>query len=1046
MERFHFSKHSTMRSGKTRPNNPGDSPDDDLGNTSDDSFKNEYASIPLGGNSGIEVGGSDIEIDTDSIASSHNFTVHDSLYAEGKQHQLGSHKQEGGEDFYSGINQVKSFDSHSSAHSSRHNFLQHSLLRISRKTDKHNKHFIFENNPLELHFPRSHPMANADSIATEDLQSEPSNVSVSSAENNQKDEGNDKSKNKRDKARRKHHYHRYFQLFSSSKKSQARCKSDSEDSEELSAIPTAESGADESMDLENGSTVSIDSSGLLMTELNSLNSSETTKLQPCSSKSESQSKTGGPDNVSSESTVVRKSSMKSLKRNLSMSDRNTPEPNPAVEASSMTRNNSTMNSSSGLHKSSSTSRFRNFTRRAARFAEDIAFGSTVYSTVSKKNSRNLNLPARSKLSPYEKKQLQVAEFRKNLQSAELRIYFETLRFFLKYMDESNSDDPINYALTRKNLWLLWYQKLLERVNADIVLYEQLMTERDTLIKDALSGKEIPGLEKQKSGFKGAIQVIPIVPSERKKETFPSPELVAQDMFQDRRAVLFLLWHLKQYCKMLKQEDLFKEMISSKPDDPDAPAEDLSTKEVCLVSTNRMNAFKKRILTKEDLKTLEKSTSETLEFVDGWNVRHAFPGAHINVITVASKFLTLTDIKGKGTLDAKRLAENPQFGQHVLTKYYYENNLSAREREFLEDYSSFSTPSVAEIPLKDSSQELVLSEDATSLVSNVESLKHTIKEFERILKPKGKIYLQVWDIDPDTQKKKNKNGDAILSAGEFVKHSLWQKLTAYAFKNKTAVTNLSKVIVPMLRAVGFVNIKTAFISYPMLTSLNISPESARSTKKSHASLSIGDLSSIRNDDFDSILGSSSTSATETGSTAATAAAEAAALPPDLGKRDSKARGTSTSTAGQSTRSTSLRNGRDSRLDSFFEMMTSFTEFMKAQKALNLPQLRNELSECVEIEDLKKEINEKGDPDGLKVQELNSRIVSMKPIDEERLNLVKLLLDYKLNGFNGSLVASEILQRGSYSSPKYLSGRKDPIEGDVMYEGVSYMLAVTAVKKE
>ncbi len=1007
----------TMQSGKRPANNAADTSDETLGKGSDDSTENGYSSIPVAGIRDIEVGGSDIEIDADSIVSASNLAGSGSLYAEDQPETP-----------------REDSDNQSSGHLSSHNIVPRAFLRISQ-----HRHFTTDSNPLELHFPRSHRMAKTYSMGNEELQRAYSNGSGASlgAGSGRQPENDDMQKKKHGKTHR-HHHHRHLPLFSGLMRSKNGVKEDmtAVDGDGNAGSRTeTESGVGASIgasiEPNNDSTATVSSVG--SSGVGSLRSSEMTRVA-----GRGEGKNGEGDGEE-ESNEKDKNTEYTVSLATSSISQETP---PAI---GMSRASSITVASSAMKKTKSMSRFKSFTRRAARIAEDIAFGTSVYSTVSNQNFKNVDLPARGKLSGYEKRQMQMAEFRKNLQDAQLRIYFETLRFFLKYMDESNENDPLNYALTRKNMWLLWYQKLVARLGVAIDLYEQQQREKDRLASDVLHGKKVPGLERQRSGFKNVVKVKKLHSGEGEKSTLQSAETVAQSMFQDRRVVLSLLWYLQLFSKLLKQAEVFKDQLPAEADQ----------NEVCIVSTSKMNAFKKRALTESELRALEKAVYETLEFVDGWNIRHSVPGAHTNVVTAASRFLTLTDIKGKGYLDEPVLMQNPQFDTQVLSKYYYTNHIGGREKEFLKDYSSFTTPSISHIPLRSSSQSLLICDDVAALACDADGLTQMITEFKRVLKPQGKLYLQLWDIDPDTQKRANQK-DTTHSVGEFVWHSLWHSIADYASKNGTAVTDLTKKIVPMLQAIGFSDVRTAFIAYPMLTSLNSAASDINSTRMSQTSSTIGDLSSMRNDN--SILGSTAVQTTSNANVATQAtqasqetqasnpvrsapAANPAPVPPPASSFPSLAEKSRLHGP-----STSSRTGRDPRLDSFFEMMTSFTEFLKIQKVLNLANLTKDLSECEEIDALKKDVAEHGDPTGIKQQEINTRIVTMKPLDTDRINLAKLFVDYKVNGFNGSIVGSRILEGSPYANPKYLSTHRGTIEDDVLYEGLGYMMVVTAAKKD
>ncbi|QPG73551.1 hypothetical protein FOA43_000863 [Brettanomyces nanus] len=654
-----------------------------------------------------------------------------------------------------------------------------------------------------------------------------------------------------------------------------------------------------------------------------------------------------------------------------------------------------------MARNSSSTRFLSFTKKAVRLVGDIAFGPVDDDTYADERRLNLLRARKTELLTQKRKQ-QLEELRKQFYEFGKEKYLENLRFFLRYMDDSESNDPLNYAVTRKDMWLLWYKKYLLTLKHKIQLYEILIGQKKELKR--VSVQSVTDVEKSSNATITDLPPLPSIAS------------IQKNMFQDRRVVLALLWYLQILKKLLHQSHILKDIFRRMQDVNESadPSSSQEMPEICILTSNKLGSSVGKA-TKDLMKN--SIAGSNLEFIDGWNLRHETEDVHINLVTVADTFRKLTDLKNKGYLKPEVLARNLQFKDAPLHKDFYEYQLEDREKRFMENYSSFTTPRVTQIPLADSSQSCIICEDMTSCVDDNDSLLDTLSEFGRVLKHNGSLYLQLWDIDPCSEVQIEQRESRICNSNEYIRYRIWQKLAEYSESHHLALTDITKRIIPALKKAGFKKVHSTLVGYPMLSTLRevdhkvSKREESREESREDAKLETREDSTKR----------------QKGQTSEHF---------DTHKRE---RIGSQSTTGTLHSSAS----EDTRIDSFFEVLSSFTEFLKSVKALRLHGLQSELTVCEQIEILRKKQAEEGE-DRSRSLEINRLLESMNQIDKSRLELTKLFIDYKLNGTDSEIVKTLILNGTTFGDSAYISSHDGTINGETRYEGLGYIMLVVAEK--
>lgn len=358
-------------------------------------------------------------------------------------------------------------------------------------------------------------------------------------------------------------------------------------------------------------------------------------------------------------------------------------------------------------------KLRTFTRRATKLAADVAFGSATMDDQGddpklaeyRRNSKNKAEEAR--------KELEIKHFESVLKAVRdhsMEFYLDYLRFFLKYMDDGDWDDALNYAGMRNDLWRGWIKRMFTKFDSLIDKWEN-----DT------NYIEIP---RQAVEFSIA--------------SVPDVSVIDKEIFHDRKITLLLLWHAQILKRVMNQPLILKQLTATMKEDC----------EICIVTTNKLKS--KYAGPDEYLPRVLRAhiSPAHLEFIDGWQMRHDVKKFKINFVTLCDRYQALLDLRNAGTLPDDLQQQYPHFNDYsFLSKEFTENYMNEEEKKFLYGYSSFAAPNISKIPLKGGNHGLVYSPDFSRLVKSEIEMEKAFKEFHRLLKPGGKIYIQILDLNP-----------------------------------------------------------------------------------------------------------------------------------------------------------------------------------------------------------------------------------------------------------------------------------------------------------
>ncbi|KAH3661277.1 hypothetical protein OGAPHI_006684 [Ogataea philodendri] len=586
------------------------------------------------------------------------------------------------------------------------------------------------------------------------------------------------------------------------------------------------------------------------------------------------------------------------------------------------------------------SRFVKITKKASRLATelagDLAFGSTKDGHVDHRYEEFKSKRLRERES---KSQKELDLVRQNLNEKGIEAYLEHLRFFLEYMDHSELDDPIDYAITRRDLWLSWYKKLLISMRDEVQDYEDLVKQRKTLHTHGSSAYQDI---KHEADYKFKTKLHDL-------SSISQPEAVQNlqnSMFNDKRVVLILLWFLQIVKKLLNQPTMFhKEVLEAFGNGPEFvdPSKQEDPNEVCIVTSNKMISSKMESSIKELHSAAENSIlSAHVEFLNGWQIRHDNPQLHTNFVSVTGTMRKLIDYAHKGVIPKSLESEYPNFANPVLDDDFYRFQLSNDEKKFVKDYSSFTTVSSDQLPLADSSQSCICCPDFTLAVTD-DNFVSTLAEFKRALRPSGYLQLFIWDLESMQKDLKPQSDD------ENLRRLVWEKIAKFNFDRKCVVSEASSKIVPTLRQLGFRKIRYSYVGHPFISTISESPD---------------------------LVNMSHSSSSDSGRT-------------------------------ESTTSTAHLGYKDLRVNAFFEFFANYVEFLMFSKIVSIFQLMETLKYQAATEE------------------------TTKLGDEETLNLIKLFIDYKLNGCAGKLVQKHFPD---------LPAKHDPIRN----EGIGYSMVLIAEK--
>ena len=536
--------------------------------------------------------------------------------------------------------------------------------------------------------------------------------------------------------------------------------------------------------------------------------------------------------------------------------------------------------------------FRNFTRKATKIAGDIAFGSTTTDihiahynpvptpTTTNNNNINANIPYTKSLTqmPYyavspaapkipsssagikrpqtnstqnSKNQLSIeyhAKLRNVLTLARnhsMEFYLDYLKFFLKYMDDSEENDIFKYATTRNTYWNEWLVKYLERIEDALRLREDAFggdnedkeeEDDDMITPIAVSSSSTTLIQRSFGTSTGASASTRLSRSSTSKshvsdssttdslgvpadgndsvssstsdltsddirakiESIPTIDKIDKEVFQDRRIILLLLWHSQILNRLSKQKTILRTLLANKE----------RGSELCIITSNRLKPFKRS--PSDTLPKLLKNhiSPAHLELIDGWEIRHDFTDFKTNLINLTDRFQTVLDLKKTGYLPTPLLKQYPHFNDFVfLSDEFVQNKLDAKERAFLNSYSSFTAPSVNTLPLRNDTQSLVYAPDFCRLVGTEDDVHSAIKEIKRVLKHGGAISLILFDI------KSFKHSSLLehdVQLAEYVQIYINSKIAKLS-----KMDSISEIIIKILREEQFTNIKFVKLGIPSI---------------------------------------------------------------------------------------------------------------------------------------------------------------------------------------------------------------------------------------
>lgn len=731
------------------------------------------------------------------------------------------------------------------------------------------------------------------------------------------------------------------------------------------------------------------------------------------------------------------------------------------------------------------SKILKFGKKATKFVGDIAFGSAIpdsdiplHPHIPQYNPHHQMIIHRNQ----NQKQQLSSEYNSKLKTLvnltkdhSMVYYLEYLRFFLKYMDESEASDPLNYAITRNSLWNQWLTKYLNLVNDilksrdeiykyqhELKLKSEFEKQRLTIASDLehekgkeseisslnseslksvnniTHGKKVPTrskvdetsrpdadflndyneaylsnnggggssakLKQKRSGSNRHNSVTSLAASsaastvstnsktslssmpsqaailtsidhiKTKIDCMPTIEQIDKEIFQDRRIILLLLWH-NQIVNRLSNENLvISNLLKHHPKDS----------EVCVIITNRLKPFKSS--PDEILPKLMKNhlSPAHLELIDGWQIRHDFPDYKTNLVTLTDRFQVILDLRKSGYLPDDLSQQFPHFSDFsFLSDDFINTNMSLKERSFLASYSSFAAPSLKKLPFKDNSQCLVYSPDFTRLVMTENDIKLGLDEFNRVLKPHGAVSLIMFDI---FSFKNQSNFDHDVCLSEYILLFLNSEFSKFS-----KLPNITEVIIKNLKEKGFQNIKFVKLGIPAVNYYEKDKHSINGTELPiHSTLKYdghgmskpntsNDLSddNIHNKDkkvnfqpspaFRSISGSN--------------------MKANLNEENASGMYSDKPSNLYSDNDTSP-NIADNPIASVYAMFSSFIDFMRVSQMVDLHSWVSDPKEC-----------------HMKDSEMNG----IGGLSEEKTQLLKLWIDWKLNGFSGKLIRSKILSR-------------------------------------
>lgn len=400
----------------------------------------------------------------------------------------------------------------------------------------------------------------------------------------------------------------------------------------------------------------------------------------------------------------------------------------------------------------------------------------------------------------------------------MSFYIGYLRFFLKYMDDSELDDPFLYSITRNSFWNTWYIKYLnsisETLDARSTSFErqqQLEHDDEKSNADSLLSEPYKNGSFSDSNLKSRATSVSSAASSQsasssvddiktKLSEIPSTDEIDSEIFQDRRTVLLLLWHNQIINRLSNHSSIIHGILSSHP----------HNSEMCIITSNRLKPY--QTTPNNSFSKLMKNhiSPARLELIDGWQLRHDFPNYRTNLVNLSDRFQVLLDLKKSGYLPIDLQQQYPHFNDYVfLTDDFLNAKLQPKEREFLSEYSSFTAPSIHKLPFADESQSLVYTPDFTRLIFSENDVKAGLTEFNRILKPGGSVFLILYDV-LSFKNSHNVNMEHGVRLGEYIQIFINNEISKLS-----KLPNLSQIIIKLLKLKNYQKIKYVKLGIPVI---------------------------------------------------------------------------------------------------------------------------------------------------------------------------------------------------------------------------------------
>ncbi|GMM47268.1 hypothetical protein DAPK24_038430 [Pichia kluyveri] len=386
----------------------------------------------------------------------------------------------------------------------------------------------------------------------------------------------------------------------------------------------------------------------------------------------------------------------------------------------------------------------------------------------------------------------------------MEFYLDYLRFFLTYMDEAERNDPFIYSNTRNSFWNQWVVKYLIKIRN--ILEDENNIENNNTIDDTNSLNISNSNEHEYMENNDELKTLnnEIEEIKLKIQNIPTIDQIDKETFQDRRILLLLLWQNQILYNLSNQKQVLTNLLQKQGNNHNTH----NNEEICIITTNKIKPFNNKL--DESLPKLFKNHlfPSKLELIDGWQLRHDFPNYKTNMINIADRFQTILNLNNTSYLPIDILQQYPHFNDYVfLSEDFVNNKLDSKERDFLTNYSSFIVPSINKLPFRDNSQCLVYTPDFTRLVKNENDIKNSLNEIYRVLKIGGSISLILFDISTF---KHSSNLEHNVYLSEYIQ--IYINFLISKISNMTTITDL---ILNILREKNFKNIKFTKLGVPVL---------------------------------------------------------------------------------------------------------------------------------------------------------------------------------------------------------------------------------------